>query len=201
MGKEMKDILLHEVSKSYGDKLALSPLSCRFPAGETGIVIGPSGCGKTTLFKLLMGLEQPDSGYMEGLEGLSIAAVFQEDRLLPAFSVMTNIKAVTGKSCSDKAIIACLESLGLGAAVRTPVASLSGGMKRRVAIARALLYPCDIMLLDEPFKGLDVATKKAVMDHVLRVCKGKTLLCITHDRTEAEYLQGQITELVPAAGL
>ena len=190
----MEEIRLKALTKRYGDITALPPVTACFPAGETTVLLGPSGCGKTTLFRLLMGLEMPTAGSISGVPE-NISAVFQENRLLPEFSALTNIRLVTGKRVGEEDILSLLRSLGLGDWAHKPVKELSGGMGRRVAIARALLHPTELVLMDEPFKGLDNETRGRVMALVQRYCGGKTLLLITHDPAEAVFFGGQMLQL------
>ena len=126
----MEDIRLKALTKRYGDITALPPVTARFPAGETTVLLGPSGCGKTTLFRLLMGLERPTAGSISGVPE-NISAVFQENRLLPEFSALTNIWLVTGNRVGEEDILSLLKSLGLGDWAHKPVKELSGGMGRR----------------------------------------------------------------------
>ncbi len=135
---------------------------------------------------------QPDSGSVTTLHPQSV--VFQEDRLLPGFSALTNLRLVAGRG-RDKELLAILTALGLGDAGAKPVRDFSGGMKRRVAIARALMADYQLLLLDEPFKGLDAAAR----DRAARVIKdhaaGKTLVMVTHDPKEAGLLDAGIIHL------
>ncbi|MDD7396497.1 MAG: ATP-binding cassette domain-containing protein [Eubacteriales bacterium] len=190
----MEDIRLKALTKRYGDITALPPVTARFPAEETTVLLGPSGCGKTTLFRLLMGLERPTAGSISGVPE-NISAVFQENRLLPEFSALTNIRLVTGNRVGEEDILSLLRSLGLGDWAHKPVKELSGGMGRRVAIARALLHPAELVLMDEPFKGLDTETRERVMALVQRCCRARTLLLITHDPAEAVFFGGQMLQL------
>lgn len=190
----MEDIRLKALTKRYGDITALPPVTARFPAEETMVLLGPSGCGKTTLFRLLMGLERPTAGSISGVPE-NISAVFQENRLLPEFSALTNIRLVTGNRVGEEDILSLLRSLGLGDWAHKPVKELSGGMGRRVAIARALLHPAELVLMDEPFKGLDTETRERVMALVQRCCRARTLLLITHDPAEAVFFGGQMLQL------
>ena len=187
-------IVIHNLTKSYGDKLALPPFSCTLEAGERVCLLGQSGCGKTTLLRLLLGLDTPTGGRVTGLPD-RISAVFQEDRLCPAFSAVTNVSLALGRQASKEEIAALLRELGLGDALTKPVRELSGGMQRRVAIARSLLMPADLYLMDEPFKGLDEDTRKTVMDAVLERTGSRTLLVVTHDPEEAAYLGGRIVRM------
>ena len=187
-------IVIHNLTKSYGGKLALPPFSCTLQEGEIVCLLGQSGCGKTTLLRLLLGLEAPTGGTLSGLPD-RISAVFQEDRLCPAFSAVTNVSLALGRQVPREEIAALLTELGLSDALAKPVRELSGGMQRRVAIARSLLCPADLYLMDEPFKGLDEDTRRTVMDAVLERTRGKTLLVITHDPEEAAYLNGRIIRM------
>ena len=174
---------IRELTKKYGDIVALSPCTAAFPAGQTTVIMGASGCGKTTLLRLILGLETPDGGEITDRPA-TMAAVFQEDRLCEDFSAAANLRLVVGK---DPRISTHLEELGLTACAHQPVRELSGGMRRRVAIARAVLFPADAVLLDEPFKGLDETTRLGVMEYVKRHTAGKTVLLVTHEEAEAAF--------------
>lgn len=96
---------------------------------------------------------------------------------------------------SDKVITEALSELGLENCLNTRVSELSGGMKRRVAILRGLLANSNILILDEPFKGLDTDNKTAVMEYVKKKTSDKTVLLITHDLSEAEFFDSEIINL------
>ena len=184
----MKDLVLEHVEKRYGDKVVLRDFSARFPGGECTCIMGPSGCGKTTLLRLILGLETPDGGQILG-RSFPMAAVFQENRLFEDFSALSNVTAVCPKERRPEAA-RHLMALGLGESLHAPVRTLSGGMKRRVAILRALAAEYDVLFCDEPFKGLDQATKAQVLDYFLARTQGKTVLVVTHDPEEAKSLGG-----------
>ena len=187
-------VRLQNITKSFGDRTVLRDLSLTFLPGAVTCVTGPSGCGKTTLLRLLAGLETPDAGTVEGTEGKA-AFVFQEDRLCEDHSVLGNIRLVTGKSMSPPEIRRHLAEVGLEEAADRPVRELSGGMKRRVAIVRAVCYPADLVLLDEPFGGLDSALRTRVMTYVSERCRGRTLILVTHDLSEAAFLGASVIRL------
>lgn len=190
----MKDICMESISKAFGEKQVLRDFSAVLPGGGITCLMGPSGCGKTTLLRILAGLEKADSGRVQGMPE-SVAFVFQEDRLTEKFSALTNIRLVTGRKKSREEIIKHLEELGIGESALLPVQELSGGMKRRVAIARAVLYGGGALFLDEAFKGLDEANRKIAMDYMLRHREGRTLLCVTHEESEAAYLGGSLLRM------
>lgn len=183
------EIELRNVSKSYGEKQVLKDFSHTFPRGELTCIMGPSGCGKTTLLSLMLGLEAPDQGEILGLEGLKKSAVFQEDRLCENAGAVSNIRLVN-PALTKGETEGMLRELGLSDSLRQPVRTLSGGMKRRVAILRALAADYDVLFCDEPFKGLDQDTKTLVMGYFLRKTQGKTVILVTHDKSEAQALGG-----------
>lgn len=191
-------IRIEHLNKSYHDRPVLQDLSLSIPTGQITAVMAPSGVGKTTLLRILMGLEAADSGQVEGLEGLRLSAVFQEDRLCANLSPVSNIRLVTGSSLSRQEILSALEQTGLSDCAGQPARELSGGQRRRVALLRALLAPWDLLLLDEPFKGLDTETRKQIMDYVLlhfHKKPGRTALLVTHDESEASYMAGNVFTL------
>ena len=162
----MTDLILEHISKRYGDHVVLEDFSARFPAGQCTCIMGPSGCGKTTLLRIILGLEQPDHGTIQG-QVRPVSAVFQENRLFEDFSALSNAAVVCPKGDRQEAP-RHLTALGLADSLSLPVRALSGGMKRRVSIARAVLAPGPLLVLDEPFTGLDRTTKAAVLDYLKR---------------------------------
>lgn len=195
----MQDIVIENLCKSYDGKRVLEHFSATLPAGSITGLMAPSGAGKTTLLRLLMGLETPDSGTITGLAGVRLSAVFQEDRLCDNLSAVSNIRLVN-PLLSVQEVERALDLVGLADASRQPARELSGGMRRRVAILRALLADYDFLLLDEPFKGLDKATKDAVMaDTKRRICD-RTVLFVTHDASELDALGVGQTLSLPAYG-
>ena len=183
----MKDIVITGLGKRYGEKTVFADLSLTVPAGRVSALLAPSGWGKTTLLRLLMGLEQPDGGAIRGLEEVPAAAVFQEDRLCMDFNPVANIR-LGAPQRSRAEVIAAMAAVGLAGCERQSVRELSGGMRRRVALLRALLAPAEVLLLDEPFKGLDEELRLQVIGYAKKMSAGKTVLLVTHEPREAELM-------------
>ena len=178
-------VRIRNLSKSFDGKRVLENLSLDLPDAGVTAVEGRSGAGKTTLLNILMGLLPPDAGLIEGLAGRRVTAVFQENRLLENWSALKNIRLVCGRGATDADIRAHLAEVGLADEEKTPVRALSGGMKRRVALVRGVIAPGDVLVLDEPFKGLDEATRDAAIAYVLRHAGNRLILLVTHDPAEA----------------
>ena len=179
-------VAVKNLSKSFDGKAVLRGLSFELPDRGVVAVEGRSGSGKTTLLNILMGLLSPDGGTIGGLAGRRFTAVFQENRLLEGWSAMKNIRLACPRAVTEAEIRAHLAEVGLAGEEKTPVRALSGGMKRRVALVRAVLSPGDILVLDEPFKGLDGATRDAAIRYIKRHAAERLILLVTHDRAEAE---------------
>ena len=189
-------IVFHDVSKSFGDVHVLESFSATFSEGSRTFIMGPSGCGKTTLLRLAMGLEKPTQGSVQAPKRIS--AVFQENRLLDVFTPRVAVEMTAAKGTGRKEIDECLTALGLGKDLARPVKDFSGGMKRRVSIARALLAAGDVLVLDEPFTGLDDGTREEVAAVILRYLRGRTLLAVTHDEKDAALFDAEILYLAPS---
>lgn len=186
------DIALRGICKSYGDKAVLYELDLTLQAHRVTALTGASGIGKSTVMGVLCGEVKPDSGELLGLEPGMCAPVFQEQRLLPWHSALDNCALFSplGKKRYAEALREAselLSTLGLDEQAQQKAPSqLSGGMNQRVAIARALISHRPLLLLDEPFRGLDPALKRRVIQVVLR--HSDTVLLITHSPEEAEYM-------------
>jgi ABC-type Fe3+/spermidine/putrescine transport system ATPase subunit len=218
---------LRAASKAYGGAHALSRVSFAIPAGGHTVLLGPSGSGKSTALRLLAGLETPDEGEVRiGGELASgpgrlqipphrrgIAMVFQDLALWPDLSVLDNVLLGLAGSRRERrerarwALALCsIEEL----AGRRP-STLSGGQQQRVALARALAPEPRLLLLDEPFSGLDLVIKARLIDEVRRLAeeRGFTVLLVSHDPLEAGPLcraalvlrDGEVEEAGPLAEL
>ena len=181
----MEQIKIERLSKAYGEKQVLKDFTAELPAGQICVLMGPSGCGKTTLLRILAGLEQADSGTITGLPEQK-SMIFQEDRLCENVSALSNLR-LCAPALSRKEGEALLSTLGLADSLRQPVREFSGGMKRRVAILRALCAEYELLLADEPFKGLDEETRLRTMEYFKARTLGKTVLLVTHEEEEADF--------------
>ena len=187
-------IIINNITKKYGDKTILSDFSLEITDKEKITIMGPSGCGKTTIIRIIAGLETADSGEISGVPQ-NVSFVFQENRLCEDFSAVSNVRFVTGKSVDKAEIEDNLKLLGLSDSLYKPVKTLSGGMKRRVAIARAILCDYDLLIMDEPFKGLDEELKISVLQYVKEKTKDKTVIFVTHNIEEAKLFSERIINL------
>jgi osmoprotectant transport system ATP-binding protein len=198
--------VLKNVSKSYGDTVAVAPLDIEFETGRTTVVIGPSGCGKSTLIRLLIGLIVPSTGEVlfEGEPVTEESAprlrrrmgyVIQDGGLFPHLTARGNAALMARHIGWDTARIeARLEELctlthfpadGLA---RYP-AELSGGQQQRVALMRALMLEPDVLLLDEPLGALDPMIRYELQTELRDIFRalGTTVVIVTHDMGEAAY--------------
>lgn len=176
-------IEIKELTKAYGTKKVLDRLSLTIPEDGILCIMGQSGIGKTTLLNILMGLETADAGTITGLAHRRISAVFQENRLLEQLSPVQNIR-LTSPQLSREAILRDLSVILPEEALSRPVSTYSGGMKRRTAIARCMLAASDLLLMDEPFQGLDAENVRLLASYILERRNGRPLLLITHHEEE-----------------
>ena len=184
------DILMEKINKSYGDKEVLRDFTTKFEEGTVTFITGESGIGKTSIIRILMRLESYQSGRISGLEGKKISVVFQDDCLCDKLSLDKNLSMVIdGQQGKEQDLDRLLDLFGLEGYRYKRVAELSGGMKRRLAILRAILYPHNLMILDEPFKGLDEENKKLVMGQLAKGMVDKTAIIVTHDKTEIDFFR------------
>ena len=184
--------------KAFETELVLDDVSLTFDAGKVTAVMGPSGQGKTTLARIIAGLETADSGRVlcDGTDSSGaggIAFLFQEDRLLPWLNIYDNI-AIGGGNAER------IEELAQQLEIETELwklpDELSGGQRHRAALARTFVDDAPLMILDEPFRGLDDALKDRIIDRLWEnETAGKTVILITHSDEEAERLADKILEL------
>lgn len=183
------EIKIENLTKSFGDKKVFDNFCLTINPAPIVALMAPSGRGKTTLLRLIAGLEKPDSGEITVADRVSF--MFQEDRLLPYSTARENIALVSDRKTSDR----LLKEVGLENDGDKYPNELSGGMSRRVALARTLAFKSDLILLDEPFKGLDEATKSDIVKLLLKESENRPIILVTHERSEALSLNSEIIEL------
>ena len=209
----MSGLTFHGVSHAYGATTALSGIDLEVGDGEIVCLVGPSGCGKTTALRLAAGLERLQTGAIaiggRGVAGggddlppeeRGVGLVFQDFALFPHMTVAGNIAfglRRAGAAERRDAVASLLAMVGLsGYGAKFPH-MLSGGEQQRVALARALAPRPGVILLDEPFSGLDVRLREEVREHTLRILREvrATALVVTHDAEEAMYMGDRIAVL------
>ena len=157
--------------------------------GERICLSAPSGSGKTTLLRLIAGLERPDSGTIE-LYG-RLAYMFQEDRLLEWYTSLENLTFI---GCERARALKLLEMVGLGDAADKLPRELSGGMKRRLAAVRTVAHGGDLLLLDEPFGGLDETSRALTAKLIHDSFRDAAMILVTHSPADAELLGARIDD-------
>ncbi len=228
MSDAATDILrLEHVSHWYDEVRALDDLTLGVGAGEVVCLLGPSGCGKTTALRIAAGLETLQTGrvLLDGQpiaddrrhlppEDRSIGLVFQDYALFPHLSVLDNVtfglRHLPARQRRARAL-EVLGQVGMAEMAEAHPHMLSGGQQQRVAVARALAPQPRVMLLDEPFSGLDAALRNQIRDETLHVLKanGAATLMVTHDPEEAMFMAdrvalmraGRLVQLGPPATL
>lgn len=185
------DIVLAEINKSFGNVKVLDNLNLLFPAGRASCITGPSGCGKTTVLNIVAGVQAPDSGSVLGAEGIKKAYVFQEPRLLPWKTVLQNVEFVLPEKWNPKRkkerAMECLGTVELEQDAFKLPPELSRGMAQRCSLARALAADAPIVLLDEPFSGLDAALKERIARRLQLIWseRNTTVVMASHSEDEA----------------
>ncbi len=195
------DLQVENVAKSWGEIQVLYDLNFSLGENEILCILGPSGCGKTTILNLISGIIRPDAGSVrfscEGKTGY----VFQEPRLLPWKTVYDNIAFVLKHWMSqdelDKTVKGYIEMMELNQFKDAYPRQLSGGMKQRVSLARAFAYNPDLLLMDEPFKSLDLTLRFSLIKLLLKLWRSqpKSIVFVTHEVSEAILLGDRVCVL------
>ncbi len=187
---EVEPIVLCDYTVAYNDEKILNHVNVEFVAGKVYAITGKSGIGKTTLLRGVLGLIKQHDGTIYKSDAIK-SVVFQEDRLFTQFSAMENVAATGRCTVPDAKLKSVLAEILPAEALLKPVSEYSGGMKRRVAIARAILSDGDVVLLDEPFNGLDRETKEKVISFIVRYQNNRTVLFTTHNQEDIELMGGE----------
>jgi osmoprotectant transport system ATP-binding protein len=204
-------VKLEDVSKRYGDAIALYPTNLSVQSAKTTVLIGPSGCGKSTLLRLIIHLIEPDSGSIE-LNGKPVTSeninvlrrrigyVIQEGGLFPHLTARANVLLMArhiGKSQEETQNrlleLSELTRFSENLLSRYPL-ELSGGQRQRVSLMRALMLSPELLLLDEPLGALDPLVRAALQKDLKEIFArlGQTVVFVTHDLAEAIYFADQI---------
>lgn len=216
-------IRMEQVCFSYGDKKILQRFNLIVHRGERICLMAPSGMGKTTVLRLCTGHLHPDEGKIIVADGIRMSMVFQEDRLCENYTAGENIMLGCMREMQDERkdgrsaqgdispqtgegiqklrayrrerIVAHLACVGLADSMDTPISALSGGMKRRVSIVRAVLSASDLVIMDEPFAGIDQDNIADAVRYIDGHLQGRALLMVSHDEQEAAALSARIVRL------
>lgn len=180
-------LTLDHLTLRYGKKTVLEGVSFEFLTGSVTGIVGASGIGKSSLLHAIAGLKAPSGGKILSSHE-RISYIFQEPRLFPWMTALENITTVGANEETARHFLDLLFEDAKEVAEKYPN-ELSGGMKQRISIARALAFSPDLLLLDEPFRGLDTETKEKTAQLILRKTKGKTLLFVTHDESDLTLCQ------------
>ena len=204
-------VKLEDVSKRYGDAIALYPTNLSVESGKTTVLIGPSGCGKSTLLRLIIRLIEPDSGSIE-FDGKPVTPdnintlrrrigyVIQEGGLFPHLTARANVLLMArhiGKSEEEThnrlLELSELTRFSENLLARYPL-ELSGGQRQRVSLMRALMLSPELLLLDEPLGALDPLVRASLQKDLKEIFTrlGQTVLFVTHDLAEAIYFADEI---------
>ena len=208
--KVVPRLALSHVSHRYGDVLAVDDVSLQVGAGELVCLLGPSGCGKSTTLRIAAGLEKPHAGqvFIDGAEVVGegcfvppekrgVGLMFQDYALFPHMSVARNVGfGVMGVSRAerDRIVMQALRIVGMERYADAFPHTLSGGEQQRVALARALAPQPSIILMDEPFSGLDRRLRDEVREETVSILRQAeaAVLMVTHDPEEAMSMADRI---------
>ena len=207
-------IRFENVTKRFGNKTVLDDISLDIKDNELTVLIGPSGCGKTTTLKMMNRLITPTSGKItiddidvEAIDKIELRRkmgyVIQQGGLFPHMTIRENIEIIEKLEKKDPQHIIentqrLMEMVDLDPDeyLESYPTELSGGQRQRIGGIRALANDPKIILMDEPFKGLDPELRERVIDYVDKCCVGRTVVLVTHEKAESERMKcGKIYEM------
>ena len=186
------DIIFSKVNKCFGEKQVLSDFSLTIPKGKI-CLFGESGCGKTTLLNLIAGILKPESGEISGVDR-RISYTFQKPRLLPWLNCLDNIAITLPDSKNKEKAQEMLSRFLLKDEMQKYPSELSGGMQQRVSLARALSFESEILLLDEPFNGLDDRLCE-ICAEAIRETSAEITVLVTHNAEHAKLVSNEFIYL------
>ena len=191
-------ISIKNINKKFNNKIIFENFNIDFYENQVNCIIGKSGCGKSTLLNIISGIIKNDDEKFETIEKYGVSYIFQDDRLIDWLTVGENItlvvKKLYNKKKCDDLCNKYLSLVGIKEYKNYYPQMLSGGLRQRVNIARAFLYPSKIIIMDEPFKSIDVINKEIIMNNFRKILEKekRTVLFVTHDIDEALLLSDKI---------
>lgn len=189
---------IENVNKRYYEHIIFENFNIDFYMNKINCIVGKSGCGKSTLLNIISGVIENDTEEILCLKELGVGYIFQEDRLVEWLTVEENIQLVAGKYYDKERLkVLCskyLELVGMKEYKDYYPQMLSGGLRQRVNIARAFIYPSKVIIMDEPFKSIDIKNKQMIMNSIKEIQnkEKRTFLFVTHDIDEALLLGDKI---------
>ncbi|MEG0051556.1 MAG: ABC transporter ATP-binding protein [Terrisporobacter sp.] len=191
-------ISIKNLNKRYNNKVIFQNFHIDFYKNQVNCIIGKSGCGKSTLLNIISGIIESDDEDFNTIEKEGLSYIFQDDRLIDWLTVKENISLVVNKIYNKTEVEdLCnkyLDLVGIKEYKNYYPQMLSGGLRQRVNIARSLIYPSKVIIMDEPFKSIDVINKEIIMNNLKEILQqeNRTVLFVTHDIEEALILSDKI---------
>lgn len=191
-------ISIKNINKQFNNKVIFEDFNIDFYENQVNCIIGKSGCGKSTLLNIISGIIKNDDEKFETIEKYGVSYIFQDDRLIDWLTVGENItlvvKKLYNKKKCDDLCNKYLSLVGIKEYKNYYPQMLSGGLRQRVNIARAFIYPSKIIIMDEPFKSIDVINKEIIMNNFRKIIENekRTVLFVTHNIDEALLLSDKI---------
>jgi NitT/TauT family transport system ATP-binding protein len=186
------------INKIYGHNIIFKNFNIEFYKNKVNCILGKSGCGKSTLLNIISGIIKNDGDEINISKNIDISYIFQDDRLIEWLTIEENIKLVIKKHYNknelDKLCDKYLDMVEVYNYKKYYPQMLSGGLRQRINIARALIYPSQIIIMDEPFKSIDIKNKKIIMNNFKEILEKekRTVIFVTHDIEEAILLGEKI---------